>query len=135
MTDKFETQIDKFIINTEEKMLVVVREAIDAVIEEAQTPKDEGGKMRVDTGFLRASGVAQIGKMPSGPSVGDKKQTYEWATDQLGPILASFKIGDVFYFGWTAKYARVRETYDGFLDAAAQNWQSHINDAIKRFKK
>lgn len=135
MADKFQTQIDKFVVNTEEKMLAVVKTSIEAVIDDAQTTKDQGGKMRVDTGFLRNSGLGQVGSMPSGPSNRNPKGKYVWTTDQLGVVLGTMKIGDVFYFGWTAKYARVRETYDGFLDSAAQKWQSHVDESVKRFKK
>ena len=135
MADDFKTQIDKFVVNTEKKMLVVVRESIEATIEDAQTSVDKGGKMRVKTGFLHASGLGQLGSMPSGPSKGDPKGKYVWTTDQLGVILASMKIGDVFYFGWTAKYARHREVFDGFLDSATMKWQSHVDESVRRFKK
>lgn len=135
MADKFLTQIDKFIVNTEEKMLAVVKTSIQAVIDDAQTSVDNGGKMPVITGFLRSSGIAQLGSIPSGPIRGDRNKKYTWTTAPLGVILASFNKGDVFYFGWTAKYARAREAHHAFLDSAVQNWQSHVDEATRRFKK
>lgn len=135
MAKDFETVVDKFVINTEKKMLIVVKESIEAVIEDAQTTTENGGKMRVDTGFLRNSGLGQVGTMPSGPSERNPRSKYAWTTDQLGVVLASMKMGDAFYFGWTAKYARHREVFDGFLDSAAQRWQSHVDESVRRFNK
>lgn len=131
----FETQIDKFVIDTEQKMLIVVRESISAVVEEAQKPVAVGGKMRVKTGFLRATGLAQIGSVPSGPSKSASTINYNWEGNQLGITLAKLKIGDTFYFGWTANYAKYREAYDGFLESAVQKWQSYVDESIRRFKK
>ena len=136
MADKFQTQIDKFVVNTEEKMIAVIKTSIQSVVQEAQTSREkEGGKMPVITGFLRSSGISQLGSMPVGPGRGDRKGKYNWTTNQLGVILASFNIGDVFYFGWTAKYARAREAHHAFLDSAVQNWQSHVDEAAGRLKK
>lgn len=143
MPDIFELQIDRFVLNTEEKLLAVTRESIEAVVEDAQLPGPskndpvgQGGKMRVDTGFLRATGLAQIGSMPFGPSnERDAKSRYVWAKNQLEIVLASMKIGDTLYFGWTADYARIREMYDGFLEGAVQKWQTHVDESVKRFKK
>lgn len=140
----FETQIDKIIINSEARLLAVVRSAIGGVIEDAQNTKAKGGKMPVDTGFLRNTGVAQIGQIPSGPTRGRARKPGEvgvlpeYAYDeQNGPlniILAKLKIGDVFYFGWTAEYAKIREAYDGFLESALQNWQRHVDTAVNKFR-
>lgn len=135
MADKFESTIDKFVVDTEQKMLIVARESINAVVEEAQTPVSKGGKMRVLTGFLRSTGLASLNAPPRGPSVGDKTKTYTWNGDSIVAVLARMKLGDVFYFGWTANYAKYREVYDGFLDSALQNFQQHVNESIRRFKK
>ena len=135
MTDKFLTQIDKFVVDTETKMLNVIRHSINAVVDDAQKTVEQGGKMRVDTGFLRNSGLSQIGSMPSGASKGDPKGKYMWTDNQLGINLNQMKAGDTFYFGWTANYAKYREVYDGFLDSAAQNWQAHVDEAVRRLKK
>lgn len=146
LTDKFETQIDKFVVDTQEKMLAVMRTSIDAVVKETQLPRKQGGRMRVDTGFLRWSGVSALNQIPRGPIRGRKRgkldpkegMLAEYAGDGGKAVvtnLSRMKIGDVFYFGWTAHYARYREAYDGFLAAALQNWQTHVNNAVKRLKK
>lgn len=135
MADKFISAIDKFVLDSEAKILAVVKDSIQEVVNEAQTPVLKGGKMRVKTGFLRGSGVATVNELPRGQSKGDKNKTYTWDGQQLIVALEKMKLGDVFYFGWTANYAKYREAYDAFLDSALQNWQIHVNTSIERFKK
>jgi hypothetical protein len=128
------TQIDDFVINSNERMLAVVRQSISEVVEEAQTPVAKGGRMRVKTGFLRASGIATLNTLPSGQSKGDPKGSYTWKGESINVVLAQIKIGDVFFFGWTARYAKIREVYDGFLETSLQNWQSHVDKATAFFR-
>lgn len=141
MVDKFDAQIDKIIANTKEKMLAVVKNSIQEVVDDAQTPVKEGGRMRVDTGFLRSSGVSELNKIPSGPTEGRKREQgeagvlYKYNKDFLIPILAKMKIGDKFYFGWTAKYAAVRELYDGFMETAVMKWSEIVENQVRRLKK
>ena len=130
----FESKIDAIIVNTQARLLAVVRTAISAVVDDAQTPVAKGGKMRVDTGFLRSTGLADVNKPPSGPTHGDKNQKYNWGGNYLNIALSKMKIGDSFYFGWTANYAKYREAFDGFLESALQRWQNHVDDAITRLK-
>lgn len=129
------TQMDKIVINTEQRMLNVVTKAIDDTVEDAQTPTGDGGRMRVDTGFLRFSGAAALNAAPTGPGRGDRKGRYTWNGEALNAVLARMKIGDAFYWGWTAKYARVREAYDGFLEIALQNWQTRVDAAVNYYRK
>lgn len=130
----FTTQVDTFVINTKERMLAVVRQSISNVIEDVQTPVAKGGRMRVKTGFLRSSGGASLNAPPTGPTRGDPKRTYTWAAESINTVLAKMKLGDAFYFGWTAHYAKYREIYDGFLESGAQKWQTHVNAAVAYFK-
>lgn len=135
MADRFETVIDKFVADTQEKMLVVVKQSISDVVEDAQTPIAKGGKMRVKTGFLRHSGTATLNALPRGQSRGDKNMTYTWDGDFINVVLAKMKIGDTFYFGWTAHYAKYREAYDGFLESALQKWQSFVDKNVRELNK
>lgn len=48
----------------------------------------------------------------------------------IGLVLNKMKIGDTFYFGWTAKYARYREAFDGFLESAIMNWQAIVDKEV-----
>lgn len=144
MVDKFETQIDKFVVDTEKKLLAVVKESIKEVVLDAQTPVSKGGKMRVDTGFLRWSGIATLNELPRGISKGRRRRAGEVGPlaeynkeveTNINLVLLKMKMGDVFYFGWTAKYARHREMYDGFLESALQKWQYFVDASAKKLRK
>ena len=124
-------QLEDWVTETEEAMLTVFVMSVNDVIDNAQLPgpsksgAGQGGRMRVDTGFLRASGIGQVGSMPTGPSVKPadaKPGQYNWANDGVTAALATVKYGDTFYFGWTANYARYRELYDGFMEASLMQW-------------
>lgn len=134
--------IDAFVQETEERMLSVARQSLKDTIADAQTPVAKGGRMRVDTGFLRNSGTASVGSWPSGDGkrpADAKPGQYVWDEGSLTRVLAALKLDDTFYWGWVANYARARELHDGFLEAAAQNWRGYvtknINDLRKRLGK
>lgn len=105
---------------------LIVRQSISDLSEMAQTPKAQGGRMPVDTGFLRNSYTAQG---LTGPAV------YE-------VVVAGFEIGSVFEAGWTASYAlRMEKGFVGqdalgrtynqpgnfFMEGALQEWQDINN--------
>lgn len=133
----YEAQIDRFILKTRRRMKAVVRGSVQDVVFEANTTTTKGGKMRVDTGFLRASGRISLTGMPSGPSrppqdAGDATYTLDEASITAG--LAGVDLGDVIYFGWSAEYARHREVYDGFLESALMNWQKIVDVNVRKVK-
>lgn len=137
----FTQQVEDIIAVSEKRMTALMRQSLQDVIDNAQTPTAKGGRMRVDTGFLRASGQASLSGMPQGPGRGesDKPGSYAYDTNNVVIQLGKLKIGDTFYFGWTANYARYRELYDGFLEGALMHWGRIVafnTDAIReRIKK
>jgi len=142
MSDNFHLQVKAWVDATEEQMLAVARNSIQAVVEDAQlegpskkNPAGKGGRMRVDTGFLRSSGVAALNAVPRGPTRGEKDKTYTWDGQALLTVLMKMKLGDTFYFGWTAHYARYREVFDGFVIGATGKWQQIVDEQVRRFKK
>lgn len=145
MAESFDAVIDRVVADSKEKMLAVVKNSIQEVVEQAQTPVKKGGKMVVDTGFLRLSGQAQLNQIPSGPirgrhrKAGEEGVLPEYAisdnADYILPILAKMKIGDTFYFGWTAIYALQQEIYHGFMESAVMNWRQIVDGQIRRLKK
>lgn len=134
--------IEEFVRKSEARVLAVIRNSLQDVTEMAQTPTAKGGRMRVDTGFLRASGRAALGSMPSGPNVkpadapvGQYTGIYDnWSGESVQAVLVDMKLGDTFFFGWTANYAETRELYDGFLVSATQDWQNIVNRNSERFR-
>jgi len=132
------TDVDAWVAETEQRMMAVARASITDVVQDAQKQTGEGGRMRVRTGFLRNSGIAKIGSLPSGNGVRPadaKPGQYQWNIDGLTAVLAALKLEDTFYFGWVARYARARELHDGFLEGALQNWSKIVARNISELRK
>jgi len=108
----------------------VVKQATHDVAKVAQTPVAKGGRMPVDTGFLRNSFTAQLmgGAAMSGP-------------DAYTMIAGAMKAGDVATFGWTAEYARAVEYGANgrpgrhFVAGAVDQWQAIVRDVVARAVK
>lgn len=145
MADSFDVIMDKFVADSKDKMIAVIKNSIKEVVQDAQTPLSKGGKIHVDTGFLRSSGQAQLNQIPSGQTEGRKRAEGELGVlpeyampdnaDYILSTLAKMKIGDTFYFGWTARYASTREIYDGFMESAVMKWKEIVDNQIRRLKK
>ena len=134
MSGKFTAQVDAIIAKTDKRLLALQRESIQRTVDDAQTPVAKGGRMRVDTGFLRASGQGSLNGMPTGPTRGEKDGTYTYDTNNVVVTLAKMKLGATFFFGWTANYAKYREAYDGFLESAVQKWQQTVDAVTAEIK-
>lgn len=136
MSGKFTAQVDAIVAKTEKRMTALARESIQRTIDDAQTPVGKGGRMRVDTGFLRASGQPSYNGMPSGPSRGDKTEPNSYTADDgaVTVALAKLELGAIFYFGWTANYAKYREAFDGFLGVAVQKWPDTVAKVTEEIK-
>lgn len=133
----FEAQVDKIILKTEKRMRAVVQGSVADTVKTASTPTAKGGKMRVETGFLRASGRLSLTGMPSGPSRNPdtaKTVKYSFGGQAVTAGLVGVDLGDTIYFGWSANYARVREVYDGFLESALMNWQGTVDNNVRKVK-
>lgn len=141
----FSVKMDKIVANTKEKMFAVFKDSFQDLIEDASTPVKAGGKLRVDTGFLRSTGSGAINAVPMGESEGRKRLPGEvgvlpeYATYDFKPslqvLLNKMKSEDTIYWGWSANYARYREFYDGFLISACQNWKTYVDNNTRRLKK
>ena len=138
----FQKQVAQFAQMAEEQALAVVRTAIQEMTDNMQIPRKKGGRMPVKTGFLRWSRAAALNYVPRGPIKGrarmdtDPKEgplpEYAELVDFLPNILAKMKIGDTFYWGWTAEYAYVQEMRCGFMESETAKWQIYIDDAVRR---
>lgn len=122
----FSKRISRLTARYQERANDVFRQSVQDVVEEAQTPVAKGGRMRVDTGFLRASGGAQLNRMPSGPTSG-LAPAAGTTGEALAAVLANWKAGDVVFWGWSANYARPREYKDGFVRGAAEKWKRIVD--------
>lgn len=125
----FTAQIKAFADRTQEKIEAVVKQSAQEVFTIAQTPKAQGGRMPVDTGFLRNSLIASL----NGSTVGGGADAYVLA-------VAGAELGDTIFAGWTASYARFMEygtsktPANFFMLSAAQQWGAIVerNAALVR---
>jgi hypothetical protein len=125
----FAADVKRFADMTEKNLLNVARESIQDVIADAQTPVAKGGKMPVDTAFLRNSLVSGLngGFENAGP-------------EAYVLTIANMKLGDTSKFGWTAEYAEHQEygtskmTGRHFASSAAARWQEFVNRNAARVK-
>lgn len=130
--------VDEWVQESEARMLAVARESIQDLVNEMQRPREKGGRMPVDTGFLRNTGAANIGSMPTGESDKPddaKRGQYRWKGDRLVAVLAQLKLGDTIYFGWTAHYARYQELYNGFMEGPLQHWGRIVAFNVDKLKR
>lgn len=133
----FSADIEKFVLKSEKRLEAVIKNSIQDVTEMAQTPVAKGGRMRVKTGFLRASARASTEGFPSGPNVRPtdaQDNSYDFDGEAVNAVIIKMKLGDTFYFGWSANYAAIREMRDGFLETSVQNWQQFVNANSERFR-
>ena len=124
---RFAAQVAEFERKTLAKLLRIIRIAAQDVFADAQKPVGEGGRMPVDTGFLR--NTAQSGL--NGFTIGEGPDAYVLS-------LAQMNIGDTVYIVWTAEYARhveygtTRMPARFFMRGAAQKWQMFVNQAARK---
>jgi len=137
VANKFGEQVWAFAEKAKQRQLAIFRESAQALMEEANTQEGEGGKMPVDTGFLRNSSAASVDGMPSD------------AAGEPALVFAALELGQTVWAGWTAVYALRMEhgfygedslgrlyaqSGKGFARAAAQNWTFIVERATQAVK-
>lgn len=109
---KFAADVRAFAGKTTQQMRDVFAEAVQDTVADAQTPKSKGGRMPVDTGFLRNSLAS--GLNGSFGNVG---------AESYAVTLSGLEIGDVAQFAWTAPYARRIELGFSGADSLGRNYE------------
>jgi hypothetical protein len=125
MPSKFTADIDKWVAASQGRLHAVTQQSAQDVIIEATLPQAKGGNLPVDTAFLRNSGLAKIGSIPSGPSSPDQGQG-GGSEGQVSAVINRLQPGETLYFGFTANYAQYMEYRYSFVKLAAQNWQQIV---------
>lgn len=142
----FAATVDAWTRKSDRRMSAVFKEGAQRVIAEAQRSVGEGGRMRVDTGFLRASGQVSLDGMPqirgdARPASDAAPGSYGDGSSEIALSIAGASIGDTIYFGYTASYAAAREygargqPPDAFVRTAASKWQGIVRDVIQEAKR
>ena len=120
--------IAEWVAKSEARLDAVWKTAAQDIAREMQTPSAKGGKMRVDTSYLRNSFSADINKTPSGNG------NSAYTSGPISIVINRAKIGDSVVFGWNTNYAVYMEARYSFVRHAAQNWQQIVNKAAKKVK-
>lgn len=94
----FTAQMQAFRDKTKKQARAILSASVQDVIEEAQRPIAQGGRMPVDTGALRNSLVSEL----NGAQVAQGAEGYTLAAVGMEP-------GDVARFAWTAAHAKRQE--------------------------
>lgn len=138
--DAFVATIDDWVAETRARLDAVARIASQLLFKEVLRPVGDGGRMRVDTGFLRASWTASLNS--PNLTLKDKPKDGVFALDvgQINVMIAGMKTGDTIYLMSSSKYARPREygsrgrAGDGFVQANAARWQDFVDEAVRLVK-
>ncbi len=129
MAGSFSADLQRFSKRVQARALDVARESIQDVIDDAQTPKAKGGRMPVDTGFLRNSLASGLNGSFGTPD----ENSYTLTIGQLD-------LGDVARFAWTAEYAIFQElgtsAFAGnhFVGVAAAKWPQFVEANARRIR-
>jgi hypothetical protein len=132
----FSGQVSAWVAKSKARVEAVYKESAQRVIAEMQRPVGVGGNMPVDTGFLRASLMAELGT----PNFGLRdnpggKAVYD--AGQVSLIIASAKITDPITAVYTANYAKfVNDGARGraprqFVGLAAQQWPRIVDEVCR----
>lgn len=138
MTLNFAAKVKGFSDLSKAKMEAVVKESAQEVFAIASQSKPQGGRLPVDTGFLRNSFVAGL-----------NGSTGLTGPDAYVAAIAGMELGDSVFGGWTAAYARRMEygfvgtdslgraynqTGNFFVLNAVQQWQAIVAANVQRAK-
>lgn len=138
----FSTAVAGWAEKVEGAVEAVFKESVQDLAVEVQKPVSEGGRLRVDTGFLRASLLASTSAMPGIVRGSKPADGASYAPDfgQIEAVIAGSEIGDTIYLGFTAGYAGAREygargqAPDAFVRTAAQRWPQIVDAKAAELK-
>lgn len=141
MTTTFSAQIDEWCRKVEGAEEAIVKESAQEVVAKMQTPRGAGGRMRVDTGFLRASLMASTTAMPQiNPGARPVEGGVYTPDLTIEAVIAGSELGQTLFFGYTASYAGYREfgangqPPDAFVRTAAQMWPAIVGEKTAELK-
>lgn len=137
---EFSASIASWVAKSEKLIEAVVKESSQRVVNEMQKSRASGGRIPVDTGFLRASLVPSINvtavtlrENAGGVVSGDPDS-------QVALKLAGMKLGDTFYAVYGANYAAAvnygsqGRAPAGFVEGATSQWSTIVNSVTIELK-
>ena len=120
--------IDQWVSKSQARLEAVWKTEAQDIAKEIQTPRAKGGKMPVDTGFLRNSFAADVNKVPSGNG------STAYTSGPISIVINRAKIGDTVVFGFASQYSIYMEAKYFFVRSAAQNWQQIVDKAAQKVR-
>lgn len=134
---EFKTNIDKWVAQSEQRILAVWKESTKLTIRKAQE------RIPVDTGFARASIQASLESMPPIESGKSKPLTgtFQYNSSPVVLVIANAKLGQTIYVGWTANYVQAlenghsKQAPSGFVGLAALEWDATVKQVTEILKQ
>ena len=138
----FAAQIEDWVRRVKGAEEAVFKESVKELANKVQTTRNAGGRMRVDTGMLRASLMGSTTSMPliDPGKYPVKGQAYAYDAGVIEAIIAGAELGDTIYLGYTAAYSAHREygargqAPDAFVRTAAQQWPQIVDQKAAELK-
>lgn len=139
-SNNFTASMKDWKIKTEKAIELVVKASAQDISNEMVLSVNEGGRMRVDTGFLRNSLVGSTDAMPRidpGANPSDDAEKNSYPNPDVSMVILGADISRPIYLGFTAAYAVHREyghngvPPDAFVRMASLKW-AKIVDANAR---
>ncbi|QYJ00752.1 hypothetical protein KUV46_15695 [Thalassovita mediterranea] len=111
---------------------LILKTALGYLVDDIVKLIAEGGRMRIDTGFLRSSLIAQL-EVPITQVTYKPKDidAFSLTIGEVKLVINRMKIGDTIHFGFTANYARPREfgandqAPDAFVRTHTMDWKGY----------
>lgn len=121
-------QVERWVMQSQQRMEAVFKESTKRTVNIAQE------LIPVDTGFARASIRGSLESMPTiDPSARPVAgQEYHYNEGEITSVIASARMGDTIYIGWTASYVGFLEAGHsqkapaGFVRLAALQWNTTV---------
>jgi len=148
----FSKDVNKFTDKYDKRLKATARTAVQDLEAEISATEGEGGRLPIDTGFLRASFGWQIGSMPSGPVKPEKSENLTDETLTGLPVnvaLARWDFSKPLFGGFSAAYARrlefgfegqdklgrfISQPGRGFVRGGTEKWDRIVDSAARRVK-
>lgn len=136
----FALQLKEFADLSKKALLAVHRGATQEVADRVRIPVGKGGRIRVDTGFLRASLMGSTAAMPpidptARPPADAQPNSFAPNNQQISLAIASATLDETFYLGFTAAYAQYRENLDLYVETVALSWPAIVDVEVTIVRK
>lgn len=141
--NQFGIEVGQWTRSMKDYTKAVFHESVLELISIMQTPVQQGGRMPVDTGFLRAS--LEVGTTPvenlSWMHPGHSQGQFSWSIAEVERTVRSAKVGDIVYMVYQSETADWLEfgtsenrAY-GFQRGAVQQWPSIVRRVARSLEK